>query len=64
MNPKPKKPRKVKVTLSITKEAQDTMFDYGYASQRTVGEFVSELIMDYHRRKGGTNLSKPPQNAV
>jgi hypothetical protein len=50
MNTKPKKPRKVRVTLSITKEAQDTMLDNGYASARTMGEFISKLIVEHHQR--------------
>jgi hypothetical protein len=45
------KPRKVRATLAITKEAQDILFDNGYASQRTVGMFISELIVDYHARQ-------------
>lgn len=45
------KPRKVSVTLHITKEAQDAMLDNGYASARTMGEFISQLIMDYHARQ-------------
>jgi hypothetical protein len=45
------KPRKVRANLAITKEAQDILFDNGYASQRTVGMFISELIMDYHARQ-------------
>jgi hypothetical protein len=54
MNTKPKKVKKVKVTLSITKEAQDIMLDHGYASSRTMGDFISELIMEHHRRMTGT----------
>jgi hypothetical protein len=42
---------KVITTLSITKEAQDTMLDNSYASARTMGDFISGLIVDYHRRK-------------
>jgi hypothetical protein len=45
------KPRKVRANLAITKEAQDIMFDHGYASQRTVGMFISHLIVDYHARQ-------------
>jgi hypothetical protein len=55
MSTKPKKPQKVKVTLSITKEAQDIMLDNGYASVRTMGEFISALIVEYHARE----TSKP-----
>ncbi len=44
-------PAKVSVTLHITKEAQDILFDNGYASQRTVGMFISQLVIDYHARQ-------------
>jgi hypothetical protein len=40
--------RKVKVTLSMTKEAQDVMLDNGYAGVRGMGEFVSRLVLEYH----------------
>jgi len=50
MNNTQKKVRKVVVTLALTKEAQDIIFDYGYASQRTVGAFVSQLIVEHHAR--------------
>jgi ABC-type uncharacterized transport system ATPase component len=46
-----KKVRKVVTTLAITKEAQDIIFDNGYASQRTVGVFLSQLIVDYHAKQ-------------
>jgi hypothetical protein len=45
------KPTKVSVTIHITKEAQNILFDNGYASQRTVGMFISELIVDYHAKR-------------
>ncbi len=45
------KPIKVRATLAITKEAQDVMLDNGYASVRTMGVFISQLIMDYHARQ-------------
>jgi hypothetical protein len=61
MNTKPKKVKKVKVTLSITKEAQDIMLDHGYASARTMGEFISALIVDYHTRE--TSKRKEGKNA-
>ena len=51
MEPTQKKPRKVVTTLAITKEAQDIIFDNGYASARTQGEFISQLIVDYYARK-------------
>jgi hypothetical protein len=49
-----RKPQKVRVTLSITKQAQDTMLDNGYCSVRGMGKFISQLIMDYHASKTGT----------
>jgi hypothetical protein len=45
------KPRKVRATIAITKAAQDILFDHGYASQRTVGVFISQLIIDHHARQ-------------
>jgi hypothetical protein len=45
------KPAKVRATLALTKEAQDILFDNGYASQRTVGMFISHLIVDYHAKR-------------
>jgi hypothetical protein len=51
MKPKRLKPRKVRTNLAITKEAQDILFDHGYASQRTVGMFISHLIVDYHAKR-------------
>ncbi len=51
MNPTQKKVRKVVTTLSITKEAQDVMLDSGYASARTMGVFISQLILDYHAKQ-------------
>jgi hypothetical protein len=51
METKPGKPRKVRVTLSITLQAQDIMLDNGYASSRTMGEFISQLIVDYHAQR-------------
>jgi DNA-directed RNA polymerase sigma subunit (sigma70/sigma32) len=44
-------PAKVSVTIHITKAAQNILFDNGYASQRTVGMFISELIMEHHARQ-------------
>ncbi len=51
MKTKRLKPRKVRTNLAITKEAQDILFDHGYASQRTVGMFISHLIVDYHAKR-------------
>jgi hypothetical protein len=45
------KPRKVSVTIHLTKEAQDTMLDNGYCGIRGMGEFISQLIMDYHAKQ-------------
>ncbi len=44
------KPRKVRATLAITKEAQDLMLDNGYCGVRGMGEFLSQLVVDYHAR--------------
>jgi len=51
MQTKRTKPSKVSVTIHITKEAQDIMFDHGYASARGMGEFISQLIIDHHARQ-------------
>ncbi len=45
------KPNKVQATLHLTKLAQDTMLDNGYCGVRGMGEFISDLIMDYHARQ-------------
>lgn len=45
------KPIKVRITLSITKEAQDLMLDHGYASARTMGTFLSQLVVEHHARQ-------------
>jgi hypothetical protein len=50
MEDKPIKPKKVKVTLSITKEAQDVLLFRGHASDRTMGEFISRLIVEHDAR--------------
>lgn len=47
------RPKKVRATLAITKEAQDIMLDNGYCSVRGMGEFISQLIVDYHARRTG-----------
>ncbi len=44
------KPQKVQVTTNITKLAQDTMLDNGYCGVRGMGEFISDLVMDFHAR--------------
>ena len=62
MNNQPKKTKKVIATLSLTKEAQDIMFDFGYASARTQGEFISQLIVDHHARR--TSKPTPAQIAI
>ncbi len=42
--------KKVKATIQLTQEAQDILFDHGYASERTVGAFISQLIVEHHER--------------
>jgi hypothetical protein len=42
---------KVKVTLSLDKTAHDAMLDGGYASARTMGSFISGLILAHHERQ-------------
>jgi hypothetical protein len=45
------KPQKVQVTTNITKLAQDTMLDHGYCGVRGMGQFLSDLVMDYHAKR-------------
>jgi len=45
------KPKKVQVTTNITKLAQDTMLDHGYCGVRGMGQFLSDLVMDYHAKR-------------
>ncbi len=45
------KPQKVQVTTNITKLAQDTMLDHGYCGVRGMGEFISDLVMDFHAKR-------------
>jgi hypothetical protein len=56
-----RKPRKVRVNLSITLEAQKLVFDRGYASARTMGDFISRLIVEHHAQQ--TNRPTPEQVA-
>ncbi len=51
MQTKRSKPIKVRSTIAITKVAQDTMLDNGYCGARGMGEFLSQLVMDYHARE-------------
>jgi hypothetical protein len=51
MNDNKRKPRKIRTTLALTKEAQDTMLDNGYCGVRGMGLFLSELVMDYHAKR-------------
>ena len=39
------------VHCASTKEAQDTMLNNKYASAHTMGEFISQLVMDYHAQR-------------
>jgi hypothetical protein len=49
MQTKRTKPSGVRVGLVISKEAKSIVL--GYSSQRTMGEFVSQLIVDYHAKR-------------
>jgi hypothetical protein len=51
MNTQLSKQKKVATTLHLTKEAQDTMLDNGYCGIRGMGEFISQLIMEYHAKQ-------------
>lgn len=54
------KPRKVRATIALTKEAQDIMFDHGYVSARGMGMFLSQLVVDHHARVS----RKPTQSEI
>ncbi|RIK36666.1 MAG: hypothetical protein DCC55_26625 [Chloroflexi bacterium] len=41
---------KVRVTLRLQQEALELALRHGYATRRTLGEFLSQLILDYHQR--------------
>jgi hypothetical protein len=43
-------PNGVRVGLVISQAAKDTMFDNGYATDRTIGRFISRLIVEHHAR--------------
>jgi hypothetical protein len=52
--------KKVKATIHLTQEAQDIIFDHGYASERTMGAFISNLIVEHHERMLRTKSDAPP----
>jgi hypothetical protein len=42
---------KVRVTLRLQTEALELVLRQGYATRRTLGAFLSQLILDYHQRQ-------------
>jgi hypothetical protein len=52
--------KKVKATIHLTQDAQDILFDHGYASERTVGAFISQLIVEHHERMQRAKSDEPP----
>jgi hypothetical protein len=48
---------KTGVTLRLGQEALDLVLKQGYATRRTLGEFLSQLILDYHQRQGQPTAS-------
>ena len=42
---------KCKITLDLTEEALEIALRQGYATRKTLGDFLSQLILDYHRRQ-------------
>ncbi len=52
--------KKVKATIHLTQDAQDILLDHGYASERTVGAFISQLIVEHHERTLRVISDAPP----
>lgn len=48
MDTSKKRGQKVKKTLHLSAEAVDVLHFAGYCSDRTAGDFISGLIVDYH----------------
>ena len=50
---------KTRVTLRLRQEVLDLVLKQGYATRRTLGEFLSQLILDYHQRQGQPTAPNP-----
>ncbi len=51
MNTDTKRNDKIKKTLHLSDDAVDILRFAGYCSERTAGEFISKLIVEYHERR-------------
>ncbi len=51
-------PNGVRVGLVISQAAKNAMFDNGYATDRTIGRFISQLVIAHHAR-----VSRKPTQA-
>jgi hypothetical protein len=50
---------KVRVTLRLQPEALELVLRHGYATRRTLGTFLSQLILDYHQRHSQSAADYP-----
>jgi hypothetical protein len=51
---------KTKMTIHLSADAVDVLRFAGYCSDRTVGVFVSDLIMEHHARVQRAKTDAPP----
>jgi hypothetical protein len=42
---------KTRMTIRLSQEALALMLSQGYATRRTLGDFLSQLMFDYHQRQ-------------
>jgi hypothetical protein len=54
---------KIKMTIHLSAAAVDVLRFAGYASDRTVGEFISRLIVEHHERTQQAKSKAPPTRA-
>jgi hypothetical protein len=50
---------KVRVTLRLQTEALELVLRHGYATRRTLGAFLSQLILDYHQCHSQSAVAYP-----
>jgi hypothetical protein len=50
---------KVRVTLRLQPEALELVLRHGYATRRTLGAFLSQLMLDYHQRHSQSAAEYP-----
>lgn len=51
--------KKTRVTLRLRPEVLELVLKQGYATRRTLGEFVSQLILDYHHQQRESSTPHP-----